>query len=238
MMYPTRPTQLLRATVLTMICGLGLAACTGGNEITPATNQVFEAGRQNIIRRTTPQEERAPLTRAALGTVQVAALEVIIEHTDTLAYVFLDKTLRDSSPGQIQVWRSQDGAQISTRNGIIINTRGLGGDVMSATVPVTGTGAGPSHSGSQVLQIRAGAEKVWPATLTCDLVDMGPETLEIVELKYATRHLRQVCEARANETEGVVVNDYWVDSGRGIVWKSRQWAGPQLGYIRLRRLVE
>lgn len=156
-------------------------------------------------------------------------MEVIIEHTETEAYVFLDDTLRDSSPGLIRVWRSQDGAQISTRNGIIINTRGLGGDVMSAEVPVSSDGAGPSHSGAQTLQVRAGANTVWPAALTCDLVDLGPRTIEIVELQYATRHLRQTCEAHANETQGVVINDYWVDSGRGIVWQSRQWARPATG---------
>lgn len=230
--------SILRTATLIGLCALGLAACTGGTA-TPTTEvQILQAGRENIARRTAEKQERPPLTRAALSTVEVSAMEVIIEHTETEAYVFLDDTLRDSSPGLIRVWRSQDGAQISTRNGIIINTRGLGGDVMSAEVPVSSDGAGPSHSGAQTLQVRAGANTVWPAALTCDLVDLGPRTIEIVELQYATRHLRQTCEAHANETQGVVINDYWVDSGRGIVWQSRQWAGPQLGYIRLRRLVD
>lgn len=235
---PRNPRRRAALAGLCALTALALTACTGGNEVAPTEVQIWEAGRANLERRTAPKQERPALTREALGTVQVSAMEVVIEHTDVQAYVFLDRTLRDSSPGQVQVWRSQDGAQIATRNGIIINTRGLGGDVMSASVPVSRTGAGPSHSGAQVLQIRAGADTVWPAVLTCDLVDMGPAPVEIVERTYATRLLRQNCEARANETTGVVVNDYWVDSGRGIVWQSRQWAGPQLGYVRLRRLVE
>ena len=36
---------------------------------------------------------------------------------------------------------------------------------------------------------------------------------------------------------GVVVNDYWVDPGGGLVWQSRQWGGPAMGYLRTRRLT-
>lgn len=230
--------HLLRPLFLAGAGGMILTACAGGNTIAPTEVQIFEAGRANIARRTAPKQERPALTRAALNTVEVPAIEVVIEHTDLLAYVFLDKTLRDDSPGEVQVWRSEDAAQLAFRNGVLINTRGLGGDVMSAQVPVSGTSAGPSRSGAHVLQVRAGANTVWPADMTCDLVDLGPVTIEIVERRHATRHLRQNCEARAGQTTGVVVNDYWVDPGRNIIWQSRQWAGPQLGYMRLRRLVE
>ncbi len=49
-------------------------------------------------------------------------------------------------------------------------------------------------------------------------------------------HLLTV-QQRCSGGGGEVVNDYWVDSRGGLVWKSRQWAGPQIGYIRFRRLT-
>ena len=70
--------------------------------------------------------------------------------------------------------------------------------------------------------------------LSCELVDLGPETIEIVERRHATRHLQQRCAGGG----GRVVNEYWTDPRAGILWQSRQWAGPHLGYIRLRRLVK
>ena len=55
---------------------------------------------------------------------------------------------------------------------------------------------------------------------------------EIVELKFNTRHLQEQC----SNALGQVTNDYWVDSQDGTVRQSRQWAGPYIGYLRLRRL--
>jgi len=69
--------------------------------------------------------------------------------------------------------------------------------------------------------------------MACSLQDLGPAPVEIVEVTYATRHLQERCEAAGS----VVVNDYWVDSRSGRVWQSRQWAGPTIGYLRLRQLT-
>jgi len=69
-------------------------------------------------------------------------------------------------------------------------------------------------------------------SLSCDLQDLGMETIVIVERSHHTRHLQERCEGGG----GGVVNDYWVDPNRPVVWQSRQWAGPNVGYLRLRRL--
>jgi hypothetical protein len=71
-------------------------------------------------------------------------------------------------------------------------------------------------------------------SLACSLHDLGPAPIEIVEVAHPTRHLQERCEGGG----GTVVNDYWVDSrpGRNQVWQSRQWAGPETGYVQIRQL--
>ncbi len=122
---------------------------------------------------------------------------------------------------------------------MLIATRGLGGDILSSNVQLAGDAPGPARGGDKILDIRALDNKAVRLALTCDLADLGPETIVIVEQRHATRRLRETCRGgvAAGGGPGQVVNDYWVDASAGLVWQSRQWAGPETGYLRLRRLT-
>ena len=214
---------------------LVLAGCNGGTDAPPAVLQVLESGRQTIQRRTAGKPpERPPLTRAALDTVEISALEVTLERTDQLAYVFIETERSDDSPGRIVVWRTEDDVTLAMRGGMLIATRGLGGDLLSASVPARGDMPGPASGGERVMELRGLDNREVALTLACDRQDLGPQTVTIVETAHPARHLRESC---TSPDGGTVVNDYWVDSQRGIVWQSRQWAGPVIGYIRTRRLT-
>ena len=58
---------------------------------------------------------------------------------------------------------------------------------------------------------------------------------EVVERVYPTRRLQERC---SDGKGGEVVNDYWVDLSGGRIRQSRQWAGPVIGYIRTRQVVD
>lgn len=34
-----------------------------------------------------------------------------------------------------------------------------------------------------------------------------------------------------------IVNDFWVGIGKLVIWQSRQWIGPGLGYLDLTVLI-
>lgn len=212
-----------------------LSACAGGNEERPTQVQLLETARASRAQRQAQkaQAQRPPLTRAALDTVEVSAIEVTLERRDIFAYLFVETERRDDSPGRITVWRTEDDITVATRNGVVIATRGLGGDILSSSVQVAGDAPGPSGSGERVLMIRALDNQEVALAMTCEVEDLGPEPVEIVELVHPARHLRERCEGGG----GAVTNDYWVESRTGIVWQSRQWAGPVIGYMRLRRLT-
>lgn len=213
---------------------LALAGCAGGLDRPTLNLQVIEALRSTLAARMAPRAERPPLTRAALDTVEGAFLEATVEARGQSAYLFVSGSRTNSSPGRIVVWRTEDNVSLAVRNGVLIETRGLGGDLGSSAVQVEGFRPGPGGSGPRVMQIRALDNKLVQISLACELTDLGPEPVEIVELRHPTRHLREHCEGGG----GTVVNDYWVESRRGIVWQSRQWAGPFIGYIALRQLTD
>ena len=97
--------------------------------------------------------------------------------------------------------------------------------------------AGPAHGGQRRYYLRSGNNQEQVVTLACKITDLGPQQLDIYDRIYRTQHLQEHCEGRGEAgRKTVVLNDYWVDSQNKKVWKSRQWAGPEIGYLRIRDL--
>jgi hypothetical protein len=187
-----------------------------------------------ISRRRNPPPPAAELPRALLDQQPQAYIEVVIENRGARAYLTRALQRRDSRPGQIEVWRTLDNVSVALRNGMVIATRGLGGGLLSAQVPAADGVAGPAHGGARRYTVRANGNGQAVLNMACSLHDLGPAPVEIVEITHPARHLQERCEGSG----GVVVNDYWVDSrpGRNQIWQSRQWAGPETGYVKLRQL--
>lgn len=227
----------MNARLRILLAGLGallLAACSGGTDRPTLHAQLFGAVRDEIAARTAPEVQRPPLTRASLDTVELAAIEVTLEQSGTQAYLFEQLVRRDDAPGRITVWRTEDDVTLALREGVLIATRGLGGDLLSSAVQVETGRPGPAGGGAHVMHVAARDNKAVPIRLACDLEDLGATTITIVERAHPVRHLRETCET----VDGArVVNDYWVETRGGLVWQSRQWAGPTIGYLRIRQLT-
>jgi len=227
--------------ILVPVLALLLTGCSGGDEVPNLELQVIRAGQAAFAARTAPKVERPPLTRVALDSVEGAFIEVTLERRDQLAYLHVSATRRDGMPGQIVVWRTDDNITLAMRNGVLIATRGLGGDILSVNAQVSGDAPGPTGGGEKTFHIRTLDNKERHLSLVCDLTDLGPETIEIVGTRHATHRLRETCEggtaAGDADRSGRVTNDYWVDTRARLVWQSRQWAGPEIGYLRVRQLT-
>ena len=213
---------------------LGLAGCSGGTEGPGTTLEVFQRAGELLPRPQEPEVERPPVTRAALDALDGAFLEATIEDLDLLAYLFVNADRRDDGPGPIVVWRTDDNITLTLRGGVLVATRGLGGDILSAdTLQAPGRPGPALGTGQRRLFLRTGGNRVETLTLACAVTDLGPDTIVIVERPHATRHLREDCQGGG----GRIVNDYWVDYDAGLVWQSRQWAGPTTGYMVFRQLT-
>ncbi|GAA6194446.1 YjbF family lipoprotein [Phaeobacter sp. NW0010-22] len=213
---------------------LMLMGCAGGNEVAPLQVEIFRAGQETIAaKRAGKAAKPKPLSRAQIEALDLTIMEVTIENRDVVGYVTLNTEVDDTLPGRVQVWRTTDNISLAMRNGVLIFTRGFGGDLQSSKVEVANARLGPSQ-GAMVHMIRASDDREVPFSLECDVVDLGVETIEVLEYKYSTRHVQQQCAA----SSGQVINDYWIDVNGGMIWQSRQWAGPFIGYLRFRRLTK
>lgn len=220
------------------LVGLGLlSGCNQGPDRAPLTLELFQLISQRVsaIGAAAPAA-RPELTRAALDTVQAPHIEVTLENNGNFAYLAQQVQRQDETPGEIVVWRSEDNVSLALRAGVLVATRGLGDDMLSASV-LLGPGQAAAASGERRYQIRGLDNQARSVSMVCSLQDLGPAPVEIVEITYATRHLQERCEGLGALRGSVVVNDYWLDSRTRRIWQSRQWAGPTIGYLRIRQLT-
>ena len=210
-----------------------LAACSGGDERPTLNLQIYEAVREKAVERLEPKTERPPVTRAALDELEGAFQEIVIERNNQLAYLYVGGVLQDPAVGTTVIWRSEDNVGLTLRNDVLIATRGIGGDLISSDVAQVPSKIGPVGGGERRMFFLAHDNQSVPITFACEVETLGTVNVTIVERTHRTRHVQERCEG----SQGQIVNDYWIDSRDQLAWQSRQWAGPDVGYVRFRRLT-
>ena len=214
-----------RTVCLALCAGLILSACSGGTETASSQSSTLSE-----VVSVASNQRKAKRNPPVLPTLTRPLLEVVAAKREQTAYL-IPEAYRD---GNVTVWRTGGNSQLVLRDGVLIGTKGLGNDLASADASpaLAAVRSRGSSSGQRVMYIRNDVNGVDRMSLSCEVRNMGAETLEIVERSFPTVHLREDC---SNET-GQITNHYWVDRRDSTVWKSRQWGGPKVGYLDMRLL--
>jgi len=149
---------------------------------------------------------------------------------------FLQRSIRrdDSSVGVVEVWKSSDNAQLFLRNGVVIGTRGIGRDIIAADANYTvrALRARTGSSGLRHFEISDGDVTSTKTTYQCDMKNLGNEVITVVRQRFNVSQFSETCRADTAEVP-VINNEYWVEKSTGIVRKSNQWIGPEVGYFEM-----
>lgn len=209
---------------LALVLALALSACGTDTDETAGARAWLAFAQQGLSR---GDDAAAPgLTRAALSRVATPVDLVTIERTGATGLI-----ARIGTNAGVETWSSADDKTLSFRGGVLVATRGLGADLMSADVPALARLAAAQGTHGRTHVTLTGDEQPIRATYACVLRPLGTESVVIVERSMALRRVQETCSGR----EGSFANDYWFD-GRGILWQSRQWTGRILGHVMIRRL--
>ncbi len=225
---------------LILACGLALGGCGSDNSNgTDDIDLVRSAGSTllNKVRAGTAGANapaiRVVVTRALLDETPGEVMEVVPELTGLQDFLSLIETRRDSTPGKIEVWKSSDNRQVIMREGVLVGTKGLGGDMRSAEAAAAIAGFdGQGGGGQRLITLDRQDGTAQTVSFSCDMTQLGRETIQIVDQRVSTFHMREDCIY--NKTS--IRNDYWVETAGGRMRKSRQWAGLRYGYINFTRL--
>lgn len=170
----------------------------------------------------TPSELRAQL--------EAGGKPVLLASSKTLGQTgFL--TVADAK-GDVLTWKTPDGATFSQRNGVLIQTRGLGADLMSAQAPSVGQLLKGGSTYQRLYYFLGDDDQGTRRTYECITTIVGKETIKVLGRSHTATHVTETCERPL----GKLSNDYWID-GQSIR-QSRQWVSGMIGYIEFQRVID
>jgi hypothetical protein len=210
---------------------LGLTALTAltacGTERTSFIDQAFAVVGQLTARGQTGPTLRERLTPEALAQIGTPILIVEFPQTGSEAGA---QPLR--TEGDLEIWSTLNGVQFAFRDGILIYTRGIPGDLMSADV--RNVQRALVSGGAEVVRVHRyldGENQEVVRAYVCDYQSAGRVQVTVLTGSYRARRVTETCVSSSDAFE----NHYWIDA-QGVMRKSTQWIGPKAGYVNLERI--
>jgi len=121
--------------------------------------------------------------------------------------------------GDVAVWLGSDGSQYFLRSGVLIGTRGLGADLMSATVPSPADLARTPAEHLRAHHYLNGTDTSFVRNYRCTVAPA------VEEKPSAAYHLIETCDSDVGRIE----NQYWLSRDLHVI-KSLQWVSQGVGY--------
>jgi hypothetical protein len=168
-----------------------------------------------------------PVTRADIEKFGIPILRAVIPARG--ADALLTQT---DTKGGVVTWATTDGASFTLRNGVLIQTRGLGPDLMSSQAPSPGQILATGGSHERIYFFLGEDDQPTRRTYTCTTKAEGRETIEIFGRSHSVTKVTEECA----RPQGSISNTYWFEGS--TIRKSRQLASGGLGFIEFERVVD
>ena len=151
-------------------------------------------------------------------------MEVVLRTKGTsLTLVALD---RDQD---IVLWSSRLGAQIALRDGVVVSTRGLGGDLMSSRAPALAEISAAPAEYARLYEYLDGADEMQRKSYDCKT--------ESKIVGESEPKLRQVIETCISQDRRSISNEY-VFTADNRLMASKQWVTSSAGYAEISHLSQ
>ena len=211
-----------------------LGACS--SKIEPSQDMLVIEQLKLIFNRNEMNERADPrkvITRSMIDKSNIPLILVEILNGDQIATL-------SAFPGDTinEVWLGADGSTVTTQNGMLIATRGMNYDLMGADVGAAKSllektiakNIELSHFRTYKYLAADNQEKI--IEFSCVFSKENQETVFVFEKPYKTDRISEVCENGNFQFQ----NTYWVEK-EGIIRKSQQWHGHNIGLILIERVI-
>jgi hypothetical protein len=168
------------------------------------------------------------LTRQDLEKSGTPILRVAIpsRKSDTLL------TIADNK-GDVVTWATKDGTTFSLRNGVVIQTRGLGPDLMSSEVPSVSALLRDGGTHERLYFFLGPDDRMGRRTYDCTVSVVGKETIEIFDKKHDVTRVTETCTRPQGSK---ITNDFWIEGQ--TVRQSQQWVSGPVGVVVFQRVID
>ena len=155
-----------------------------------ASSAQFVGGLKQVVaaRRAGPPS-KIQLTPEQTAKIDTPVLQVNPETFGGNDFLGRTSSRDDSGIGSVEVWKSSDNARIFLRNGVVIGTRGVGGDMLSANTNFTITGLSGTGKaiGLKTYIISDGDVTTTEYQFTCTISNLGTENINVLNQRYNTK---------------------------------------------------
>lgn len=213
---------------LTLAALLALAACSTREE-DPSAVSVLDRLRERIAAGGAPETPDFEMpSRAEIDARRGALLYAALPGAG--AEALLTPVARNA--GTV-TWLTGDGVTLTTRNGLIVASRGLGDDLMSADVSGVFPALEDGGPGRRIHYRLDGDNRTRATEFDCKVTGEGTERVEIAGRAVEAIRVAESCRGGGES----FVNRYWI-SAQGRIVQSEQWLTPGVGAVTTRRLDE
>lgn len=128
----------------------------------------------------------------------------------------------------VDTWQTAQGQTLSYRRGVLVATRGLGDDLMSADVGGTlaALSGGPRSDYLRLVTFLDGEGRTVFRAMQCEMGAPSSATVRSFSVDFATSLRVETCHTSGLSVE----NRYWLDPS-GEMRRSEQWVSPTLGSL-------
>lgn len=174
-----------------------------------------------------PATASAPVTRAAVESYGIPILRSVIATRRADALL----TIGDAK-GDVVTWTTTDGTTFTLRDGVLIQTRGLGADLMSSEAPSVAQLLQDGGTHGRQYYFLGENDLTTRRTYTCTVAVRGQETIQIFQRPHNVTRVAEEC----SRPQGSITNDFWIEGA--TIRKSRQLASGPVGFIEFERVVD
>jgi hypothetical protein len=214
-----------------------LAACGNDrspNPIASAVGAMAKAGAAKLKGGKTDAAPaaQAPSPEALRAELAKAGQPVLLVTSQALGQTgFL--TISDAKGG-VLTWTTPDGATFSQRNGVLMQTRGLGADLMSAQVPSVGQLLQTGTPYQRIYYFLGADDQGTRRTYDCATSLVGKEQIDVLGKAHTATHVTETCTRSAGTAK--LTNEFWIEGS--TIRQSRQWVSAGIGFVDFARVID
>lgn len=173
------------------------------------------------------KKKAAPVTRADIEKYGIPILRAVIPVRSADALL----TISDQK-GSVVTWSTTDGSTFTLRDGVLIQTRGLGPDLMSAQAPSAAALRTPGGTHQRIYFFLGEDDQTTRRTYDCTVTAAGTEKIEIFSRAHNVAKFIETC----SRPQGSITNTFWFEGSE--IRKSQQLSSGGLGFIDFERVVD
>lgn len=169
----------------------------------------------------------APVTRGELEKYGLPILRAVIAARGADALLTISDT-----KGSVVTWSTTDSTTFTLRDGVLIQTRGLGPDLMSAQAPSLAALRTDGSKHQRIYFLLGADDRSTRRTYDCTVSVGGQEVIEVFGRSHRVTHVTENC----SRPQDSIANEFWIEGS--VIRKSRQLASGGAGFIDFEQVVD